>query len=187
MPRSWIVLWERKRKVRKVKEISEEGSTRLENLLDMRTGQDIIARFYARMLGWMLSLTDQGNQEEDLVTEECRKCIYFMYLEFKLFRTAYSRVWSSREQPLQSHIGTLECRLHLRHSWTCGSVWSPQGKKAREFWANIWRKTIKGEKFWSKIRMNFKKEVIGGVKLQDRTHLARCADCVLGVKCWTLP
>lgn len=83
--------------MRKVKEISEEGSTRLENLLDMRTGQDIIARFYARMLGWMLSLTDQGNQEEDLVTEECRKRIYFMYLEFKLFRTAYSRVWSSRE------------------------------------------------------------------------------------------
>lgn len=89
---------------------------RFENLLDMRTGQDIIVRFYVRMFGWMLLLIDQGNQEEDLVIEECRKCIYFMYLEFKFFRIVYSRVWSLREQFLQSYIGIFECRLYLRYS-----------------------------------------------------------------------
>lgn len=47
-----------------MKQITEEESIRLENLLTVRLGEDMIPRFYARMLGWMLSLTDQGYRGE---------------------------------------------------------------------------------------------------------------------------
>lgn len=40
--------------VRKVKQIPEEKSTSLRNLLNVRTGEDMIPRFHVRMLGWML-------------------------------------------------------------------------------------------------------------------------------------
>lgn len=40
-----------------------EESTKLENLLNVRTGEDMFPMFYARILGWIcLSSTDQGNQ-----------------------------------------------------------------------------------------------------------------------------
>lgn len=46
-----------------MKQIAEEEPTKLENLLNVRTEEDMFLRFYAGMLGWiLLSSTDQGNQ-----------------------------------------------------------------------------------------------------------------------------
>ena len=63
--------------MRKVKQVVEEESRRLENLLTVRTGKDMfpeVQKFCAEMLGWMFSfLTDPGNQKEELVLEECRR------------------------------------------------------------------------------------------------------------------
>lgn len=56
----------REKKVRKVKQIAEEESVRIQcivqqcllNLLNVRMGDDKTPRHYARMLGWMLSLIE---------------------------------------------------------------------------------------------------------------------------------
>ena len=58
---SWINYIGEKEKGKKSEKIAEEESIKLENLQNMKTVKDVILSFYARVFGWMLSLTDQGN------------------------------------------------------------------------------------------------------------------------------
>lgn len=104
---------------------------------------------------------------EEVVIKESRKCVYFLYMEFKLRG-------QHREQVLQVDFvarGSITCNataidlccLHWRCSWRCVVYEICQRGEAREFWATIWRWEVlllKERRFVQKTGVDFKKEVI---------------------------